>query len=137
MSKNDAYATLAGRILLAAIFVISGFSKITGFEGTVGYMEAYGMPMAQVFLVGAIVLELGGGLMVLLGWKARLGALALIVFTIPTTLIFHQFWGLEDAGQAMTQQIMFMKNLSMIGGLLILYVHGAGALSLDHRARPG
>lgn len=137
MSKNDAYATLAGRILLAAIFVISGFGKIVGFEGTVGYMEAYGMPMAQVFLIGAIVLELGGGLMVLLGWKARLGALALIVFTIPATLIFHQFWGIEDAGEAMTQQIMFLKNLSMIGGLLILYVHGAGALSLDHRARTG
>lgn len=137
MSKIDGFAMLAGRILLAAIFIISGFGKIAGFEGTVGYMEAYGMPMAQVFLVGAIVFELGGGLMVALGWKARLGALALIVFTIPATLVFHQFWAIEDAGEAMTQQIMFLKNLSMIGGLLILYVHGAGAMSLDNRARTG
>lgn len=132
MNQIDRFMPLAGRILLAAIFIISGFGKITGFEGTAGFMASYGMPMASVLLVGAIVLELGGGLSVLLGYKAKWGALALIVFTIPATLVFHAFWSVDES-QQMVQQIMFMKNLAIMGGLFYVMAYGSGAFSLDNR----
>lgn len=133
MDTIERYTPLIGRVLLAALFLWSGLGKITGFEGTVGYMEAYGMPMASVLLVGAIAVEIGGGLLLLLGWQARLGSALLIAFTIPATLIFHNFWALEGMEQQM-QQIMFFKNLAIIGGLLLVVGRGAGPLSLDRRA---
>ncbi len=121
-----------GRFFLTAIFIMSGMGKIFDFGGTVAYMESAGMSMAQPLLVGAIVLELVGGLSILLGFKARLGALALIVFLIPASLIFHAFWGVPEA-EAKMQMIMFMKNLSIMGALIFLAVNGSGALSLDNR----
>ena len=133
MQAIEKFAPVIGRILLALIFVMSGFSKITGFEGTAGFMASKGMPLVTLFLIGAIVLEIGGGLSLIAGFKARWGALALIVFTIPATLIFHNFWALEG-GEAFTQQIMFMKNLAMMGGLLMVMAFGAGPLSVDARS---
>ncbi len=130
MSAIERYIPLGGRALLALIFLLSGFGKVTGFAGTVGYMEAYGMPMASFLLVGAIIFELGGGLSLLLGFKARLGALALIIFTIPATLIFHAFWSVP-AEAAMAEQINFLKNIAIIGGLLMVVAYGSGPLSLD------
>lgn len=123
---------LIGRVLLSLIFVLSGFEKITGWSETSAYMASKGMPAVPFFHVMAILFELGGGLMVLLGYRARLGALALVVFVIPTTLIFHNFWALEDSQQQL-QMIMFLKNLSMIGGLLMVAAYGAGVFSLDSR----
>jgi putative oxidoreductase len=118
------FAPLIGRILLALIFLMSGISKIGDFAGTQAYMESYGMPATAVFLVGAIVFEVAGALMIMLGYYARVGAIALIVFLIPATLIFHM-----DFGER-TQMIMFMKNLSIMGGLLFVAAYGPGSYSL-------
>jgi putative oxidoreductase len=121
---------LIGRVLLSLIFVLSGFDKLTGWSDTGAYMASKGMPFVPFFLGAAIVLELGGGLSVALGYRARLGAFALAVFVVPTTLIFHDFWTLADPERQL-QTIMFLKNLSMLGGLLLVAAYGPGRFSLD------
>jgi len=126
------FTALAGRTLLAVLFVVSGFGKVTGFAGTAAYMASKGMPMPEALLVGAIVVELLGGLMIVAGWKSRWAALAIFLFLIPTTLIFHNPAGL--AGQeAQTQMIHLMKNVSIMGGMLLLAAFGPGAWSVDRR----
>lgn len=123
---------LAGRILLAVLFIISGYNKIGGFEGTVGYMSSKGLPMPQVLLVLTILLELGGGLLLAIGYKARWVALLFFLWLIPTTLIFHNFWGV-DAAQAQNQMNHFFKNVSIAGAMLLVFAFGPGAYSLDRR----
>lgn len=125
-------AALAGRILLALIFIISGFGKIPGWEGTAGYMASKGMPMVPLFLAGAILVELVGGALLAIGFKARWAALAIFLFLIPTTLIFHAFWGVDPA-QASREQVAFMKNLAIMGGMLMVFAFGPGAYSLDRK----
>lgn len=125
-------STLAGRALLGLIFIVSGFGKITGFAGTAGFMASKGMPMAEVLLVGAIAVEFLGGLMLLVGWKARWAALAIFLFIIPATLIFHNPAGLTGQ-EAQNQMINIMKNLSIMGGMLMLFAFGPGAWSLDRK----
>jgi len=115
---------ILGRVLMSLIFLESGYGKITGFAGTAAFMEAKGMPLVPLLLTGAIVTEIVGGLSLLLGVKARWGALLLFLFLIPTTLIFHNFWAVPDAERAM-QQIQFMKNLTIMGGLLVVVSVGA------------
>ena len=114
-------ATLAGRVGLGLLFVVSGFGKITGFAGTAGYLASKDMPMAEVLLVG--------GLMLLAGFKARWAALAIAAFLVPTTLIFHSPVGPE----AQAQMTQFLKNLSILGGMLYASVAGPGAWSVDRR----
>ncbi len=121
---------LIGRILLALIFVTSGFSKIGGFDGTVGYIASKGLPMASVVAVLTILVELGGGLALVLGFYARWAALALAVFTLLAAFIFHNYWAVP-AAQVMMQQINFWKNVSIAGGMLMVVAFGAGAFSLD------
>jgi len=121
---------LLGRVLLSLIFVLSGFDKLTLWSDTGAYMASKGMPFVPFFLGMAVVLELGGGLLVGLGYRARLGAVALVVFVIPTTLIFHNFWSLAGPEQ-MLQTTMFLKNLSILGGLLLVVACGPGRFSLD------
>lgn len=117
---------LAARVLLAQIFLISGFGKLgAGYAGTQAYMEAMGIPGMLLPLV--IALEVGGGLALIAGFLTRWAALALAGFTVVSAALFH-----ADFGDQM-QTIMFMKNLAMAGGLLLLYVHGAGSYSLDAR----
>ncbi|HNU68019.1 MAG TPA: DoxX family protein [Myxococcota bacterium] len=128
-------APLVGRILLGVLFLMAGIGKISGWEGTAGYMASVGMPFVPLFLFGAIVLEVGGGLSLLLGLKARLGGLLLAMFLVPTTLIFHAFWNLEGQERYM-QMLMFNKNLAIIGGLLYVAVFGAGKFSLDNLVCP-
>lgn len=131
------FVPLAGRILLASIFIMSGLGKVGSWEATAGYMAAKGMPMIPFFLTGAIALEVLGGVAVALGLFARVGAALLLCFLIPATLIFHAFWTF-GAGESQMQMIMFMKNLSIMGGLLFVLGQGPGALSLDAwRARRG
>jgi putative oxidoreductase len=125
-------AALAGRVLLGLIFIVSGFGKITGFAGTAAYMASKGLPMAQVLLVGAIAVELVGGLMLFAGLKARWAALAIFLFIIPTTYVFHNPAGL-DAQAAQAQMIQLMKNLSIMGGMLLVAAFGPGAWSVDRR----
>ena len=115
--------TLASRILIALIFVIAGFGKIMGYEGTQQYMAAMGVPGALLPLV--ILAELGGGLALIAGFLTRWVALALAIFSVVTAFIFHG----NFADQM--QQIMFLKNLAMAGGLLMVFAHGAGSFSLD------
>jgi putative oxidoreductase len=123
-------AVLLGRILLASTFVISGFGKITGFEGTAGYIASKGLPLPQVLTVIAILIEFGGGLAILLGWMTRWAALAMVVFLIVITPVFHGFWA-APPDHVMEQQINFMKNLSILGGMLLLFACGPGRYSVD------
>jgi putative oxidoreductase len=123
-------AVLAGRILLAVIFILSGFGKITGFEGAVGYIASKGLPMPQVVAALTIVVELGGGILLAIGYKARWAALALAIFSLLAALIFHNFWAVE-AAQKMGQQINFLKNLAITGGMLMVFAYGPGRYSVE------
>ncbi|HTP48968.1 MAG TPA: DoxX family protein [Casimicrobiaceae bacterium] len=123
-------AALLGRMLMATLFVVSGFGKIPGFEGTVGYISHAGLPFPQLLAALAILFELGGGIAIAIGWKTRLAALALALFMVVITPIFHRFWGLPPE-VAMQQQIHFMKNVAVLGGILVLYAFGPGRYSLD------
>ena len=128
----ESLATFAGRIFLALIFVVSGIGKITGYAGTAAYMTSRGLPLVDVLLPLTILIELGGGLLLALGWKARWAAAALLLFLIPTTLIFHQFWGI-DPKLAQMQKIHFLKNVAIMGGMLMVLAIGAGAWSVDRK----
>lgn len=123
---------LIGRILLAWLFVPAGISKLTGFAGTVGYAASAGMPLPEVSVAIGLIVELVGGIMLLVGFKTRYTALALALFTLVASFFFHAYWSLP-ADQAMMQQLLFTKNLAVVGGLLAYAAFGAGALSLDAR----
>jgi len=120
--STKTYSDLLGRLLLSAIFITAGYGKIGGYAATQGYMEAMGVSGALLPLV--IFAELGGGLAILLGLLTRYAALGLAVFSVASAVIFH-----SSADQV--QQIMFMKNLAIAGGLLILVANGPGRLCLD------
>jgi len=124
------WASLLGRIALAALFLWSAYGKLVYMDGNVGYMKAYGVPAAELLIWPALLVEFVAGVMLLAGWKVRWAALALIVFTVPATFIFHAYWGVP-ADQVLNQQIHFMKNLAVVGGLLSVIAHGAGRLSLE------
>ncbi len=126
----ERYAPFAARLLISQIFLISGFMKLIDPSETAAHMESRGMFWVPFFLVGAILFELGGGLSLLLGCKARLGALALFLFLIPVTLTFHNFWTYPPEAQQQ-QMINFMHNLTLMGGLLLVMTFGPGPLSLD------
>lgn len=123
--KISPLALLAGRILIALIFITAGYAKIGGYEGTQGYMAAMGVPGSLLPLV--ILTELAGGVLIVLGLFTRLTAVALAGFTLLSGFLFH--FNLADQ----TQYIMFMKNLAIAGGFLFLAANGAGKLSLDQR----
>jgi len=125
---------LVGRILLGIFFVMSGFEKITGFQGTVGYIAAAGLPLPQIVAVLTILIELGGGLLLVFGLFTSWAALALAAFTLAAALIFHQFWSAPEA-QHMSQFINFWKNVTITGGMLVLAAFGPGSISLDARRR--
>jgi len=120
---------LIARILLSALFIVSGINKIMQFTGTQQYMANFGMPLTGLFLIAAIIIEVGGGLSLLLGYYARLGATALAIFMIPATFIFHS--NFTDQ----IQQIMFMKNLAILGGLLMIIQFGSGSIALRPERR--
>lgn len=131
---------LAGRLFLSAIFLISGSMKFIGWEGTAAYMEQHHLPMVNVLLPVAALAELAGGLALLVGCMARLASLGLVLFLIPTTLIFHNFWELSGM-EAQNQMHHFLKNLAIMGGLLLIMGFGAGPLSFDawrrEESKPG
>ena len=121
---------LLARLLFAALFLPAGLSKLGGFEGTVGYIASAGLPLPQGGAALAIVLEIVGSLLLIVGFQTRIAAAVLAVFTLLATVIFHAFWGAAPE-QAYVQQLMFFKNIAVVGGLLLLVSSGAGALSLD------
>ncbi len=130
MNHGSAILALLGRVLLASIFVYSGFGKIIGFQGTVGYISSAGLPMPQILAVGSIIVEFIGGLALLIGFRARWAALVFVVFLIVITPIFHNFWS-APAAEAMDQQINFIKNIAIVGGMLMVMAFGPGRYSVD------
>jgi len=124
------WASLLGRMALAVLFLWSAYGKLVYMDGNVGYMKTYAMPAAELLIWPALILEFVAGAMLLAGWKVRWAALALIAFTLPATFIFHAYWGVP-ADQVLNQQIHFMKNLAVVGGLLSVLAHGAGRLAVE------
>ena len=127
------FAALGGRLLLAAIFVISGLNKLSDFSGTAAFMSGAGLPAAEFLLVLTILIEVVGGLMIVLGWHTRQLALILFLFMIPVTAVFHNPWAAADPAQAQQQMIHFLKNLAIMGGLLHLSAFGPGHFSIEAR----
>jgi len=130
-SLQDTLA-LIGRILIAVLFVPAGYGKLMGFAGTVGYISSAGLPLPQVGAAIAVAVELGVGLMLLAGFKTRIAAIVLAVFTVAAGLFFHNFWAMA-ADKVYVNQLMFMKNLAIAGGLLAFAALGAGRFSVDKR----
>jgi putative oxidoreductase len=130
-SSQDVIA-LVGRILIAYLFIPAGIGKIMGFAGTVGYVASSGLPLPQLGAIIAIVVELGVGIAFLLGYKTRIAAIVLAVFTVLAALFFHKYWSAPDA-MKMMQQINFNKNIAIAGGLLAFAAFGPGRLSIDKR----
>ena len=130
---QNPFALLA-RLLLAALFLPAGISKIGGFAGTAGYIGSVGLPLPELGAAIAIAVEVLGGIALIVGFGTRWAALALAVFTLVASFFFHAYWALP-AEQQMMQQLMFMKNIGVVGGLLALAAFGAGAFSLDARRK--
>ena len=126
--------SLIGRALLALLFIPAGFSKIGGFAGTAGYIASKGVPFPELAAAAAIGIELGLGLLLLIGWQTRWAALGIALFTVVITFIFHNFWAVP-AEQVMAQQQSFFKNIAVVGGLLTVAAYGAGAWSVDGNRR--
>jgi putative oxidoreductase len=127
-----AYVSVAGRILLALMFVISGFGKLTNLSGTAGFIASGGLPAPALLAVVVGLLELIGGLALVVGYRVRIAGLLLALFTVAASVVFHAYWSAPAAQQFVTQ-LLFMKNMSVAGGMLIISALGAGPLSLDAR----
>lgn len=134
MNQISSPLALVGRLLMAAIFIMAGISKISGFSGTAAYIASVGLPMPEALTAATIVLEVIGGLALVVGYRLRLFAVLLAGFTLLAGLFFHNFWAMPPEVQHI-QQIMFMKNLSIAGGLLIIAAFGGGAWSLDTKLK--
>jgi len=127
MNTFQSLAAPVGRVLIALIFIMSGISKISGFTGTQAYMESVGVP--GILLPAVIAVELLGGLAIVLGWHARLAAFLLAGFCLLAGFLFHANFGDQ------MQMIMFLKNMALAGGFLMIVSHGAGPYSIDNRQR--
>jgi putative oxidoreductase len=126
------WVSLVGRLALAALFLWSGYGKLVSIDGNVAYMQAVGLPAAGLLIWVALLVELLGGAMLLTGWRARWAAAVLALFTVVATFLFHAYWN-APADQALNQQIHFMKNIAIIGGLLVVVAHGAGRYALGRK----
>jgi putative oxidoreductase len=125
------YVVLMGRILYAAIFVMAGPGHFTA--GTISYAAHQGVPMASIAVPLSGLIALVGGMSILVGYFARYGAWLIVVFLVPVTIMMHKFWGIPNPSVAQIQQILFMKNLSMLGAALLIAHFGSGPFSLDNR----
>ncbi|HWO33690.1 MAG TPA: DoxX family protein [Candidatus Acidoferrum sp.] len=123
--------TLAGRILFSAIFIMSGFLHFS--QAEIGYAAQAGVPMARLLVPASGLLALAGGLSILLGYRAKIGGWLLVLFLVPVTLMMHNFWAVKNPMMAQIQMAMFLKNVTIIGGALLISQFGTGALSLDAR----
>lgn len=132
-SSSDGLS-LAGRILMAIIFVVSGFFKVAGYSQIVGYAAAKGMPLPAVAIACAAAVEILGGIAILAGFKVRIASWILFLYLIPTTFFFHNFWAVQGM-ERQDNMAHFMKNIAIMGGLLLLAASGAGRLSVDSRAQ--
>lgn len=123
---------LAARVLMVALFLPAGISKVTGFEGTVGYIASVGLPFPTMGAALALIVEIAGSLALLAGFATRISALILAVFTLVASFYFHAYWAVP-ADQAFVTQLLFFKNIAVVGGLLAIAANGAGQSSLDAR----
>jgi len=121
---------LIGRLLLAALFLPAGLSKLSGFEGTVGYISSVGLPLPTVAAAVALTVEILGSVALILGFQTRIAAAVLAVFTLVASVFFHAFWAAAPE-QAFVQQLLFFKNIGVVGGLLVLVSSGAAGFSID------
>jgi putative oxidoreductase len=126
--KTPSITPAVGRLLMSIIFILSGASKLAAPAATIAYIASTGLPLATLGYAAAVIVELGGGLLLLAGYQTRLVALVLALFSIATALIFHHAFGDQN------QMIHFLKNLAMAGGLLQVAAFGAGAFSMDARS---
>lgn len=133
MSKTVQNAlTLLGRLLFVVLFLPAGIGKLTGFAGTVGYIGSVGLPAPALAATVALVVEIVGSLALLVGFGTRAAALVLAFFTLVASFFFHAYWS-APADQAFVAQLLFFKNIAVVGGLLVLAAQGAGEWSLDAR----
>ncbi|MGO4391060.1 DoxX family protein [Variovorax sp. M-6] len=130
-AAQDSLALL-GRVLLALLFIPAGFAKLTGFAGTAGYIASVGLPLPQLGAAIAIVVELGLGVLLLVGFKTRLSAVVIALFTVAAAIFFHNYWALP-AEKAYVNQLMFFKNIAIAGGLFAIAAFGAGRFSIDKK----
>ena len=124
--------SFAGRLLLGALFLPAGIGKLTGFAGTVGYISSVGLPLPQAAAALAVVVEIAGGIALIAGYGTRVAAVALALFTLVASYFFHAYWSLP-VDQQMIPQLLFFKNIAVVGGLLTLAAWGAGVWSVDAR----
>ena len=130
LNNSSGAAPFFGRLLISLIFILAGVMKIFIFPETVSALEAAGIRLANMFTAVALLLELIGGLLVLAGWHTRIGVYLLMIFLLPTTLIFHGFWNFQ--GHELAEQMShFLKNMAILGGLLLLWSYGPGRWSVD------
>ena len=130
-SVQDAF-NLAARLLIVALFLPAGIGKLTGFDGTVGYIASAGLPLPAIGAALAVAVEIGASLALLAGFGTRIAAAVLAVFTLVASVFFHAYWA-APADQAYVAQLLFFKNIAVVGGLLMLVAYGAGRWSLDAR----
>jgi putative oxidoreductase len=131
-ARTDSFLAPLGRALYGLIFILAGPTHFS--SGTIHYAASHGVPLAQISVPIAGIIAMLGGLSVLIGYRARLGALLIIVFLIPVTLAMHDFWAVADPRMAQLQMAMFLKNVSMLGGALLIAYFGAGPVSADEHA---
>lgn len=130
-TKTSLWAVPLGRFLFSLIFILSGINHFS--SGSIGYAASQGIPMAGVLVPISGAFAIAGGISVLLGLHARFGALLLILFLVPVTLLMHDFWSYTDPEMAQMQMTHFMKNIAMLGGAILIAFYGAGPISLDNR----
>jgi putative oxidoreductase len=135
MNQLQTVAPIIGRVLLSFMFIMSGLSKIGAYAGTAAYMSSQGIPGALLPLV--ILVEVGAGIMLLIGWQARIAAVLLGGFAVATGVLFHLLpaMGMTDAMAQQGEMISFMKNMTIAGGMAFVFAFGAGKFALDNRAR--
>jgi putative oxidoreductase len=127
---NQDLLALIGRVLLALMFVLEGVAKIGGFNDTVGYISSRGLPLPAVLAALAVAVEIGAGAALVVGYRTRWAALALALFTLLVSVLFHNFWA-ASVDEKMMQYLMFMKNIAVAGGMFMVAAFGAGRWSLD------
>ncbi|MHB8410553.1 MAG: DoxX family protein [Candidatus Acidiferrales bacterium] len=130
MKTCDRIIPLVGRILISVIFLLSGITKLMSWSGSAAFLAVKGMPMPSVMLAGAIIVEVLGALCLITGFQTRIAAIIMFLYLIPATLIFHNFWAMQGAMRA-DMQIHFLKNVAIMGGLLMVAAYGPGQLSVD------
>lgn len=130
-SAVQGLTVLLGRFLFALIFLMSGPNHFS--KQAIGYAASQGVPLASIAVPFSGLLALAGGLSILVGYRAKLGAWLIVLFLVPVTVMMHKFWTVSDPMAQQVQMIMFMKNVSMLGGALLISQFGAGPFSLDQR----